>query len=43
MQANYIRVPHVRDGLIVANVGSVTYAVEIAGADEATIHHWESY
>jgi hypothetical protein len=21
MQANYIRVPHVRDGLIVANVG----------------------
>ncbi len=36
------RVPHVRDGLIVANVGSITYAVEATNADEATIHHWES-
>jgi hypothetical protein len=39
----YMRVPHVRDGLIVANVGSVTYAVEVADTEEATIHHWESY
>jgi len=28
MQAIYIRVPHVRDGLIVANVGGVTNVVE---------------
>jgi hypothetical protein len=25
MQANYIRVPHVRDGLIVDNVGGCSY------------------
>ena len=29
MQAIYIRVPHVRDGLIVANVGGVTNVVGV--------------
>jgi len=35
MQAIYIRVPHVRAGLIVANVGGVTKVAE------AAIHLWE--
>jgi hypothetical protein len=37
----HYRVPHVRDGLMVANVGSITYAVEVTDAGEATIHHWK--
>jgi hypothetical protein len=32
MQAIYIRVPHVRDGLIVANVGGVTKACGVPKA-----------
>ena len=36
----HMRVPHVRDGLIVANVGGVTNAVtKVSGA---TIPHWEA-
>jgi hypothetical protein len=37
-----IRVPHVRDGLIVANVGGVTKACGVTKVNGATIHPWEA-
>jgi hypothetical protein len=36
--APYIWVPHVRDGLIVANVGGVTSVGGVTKVDGATIH-----
>jgi hypothetical protein len=38
--AIHIRVPHVRDGLIVANVGGVTKTGGVINVGGTTIHPW---